>query len=58
MVNGSRNNNKNNMALSAISMNSAIADKEFVLHSLYHKLQSLKYSMNEVDKHNQSIIFT
>ena len=49
------------MALSAISMNSALADKQFVL-SLHHKLhvstcictqtQSINYSLN------QSIIFT
>ena len=32
---------RKDMALSAISMNSAIVDKEFVL-SLYHKLQGLK----------------
>ena len=47
------------MALSAISMNSALADKEFVL-SLHHKLHGLKMSTcinkpNGVHKHNQSI---
>ena len=54
------------MALSAISMNSALADKEFVLslhHKLHvstcinkpndvHKTQSINFSLN------QSIIFT
>ena len=47
------------MALSAISMNSALADKEFVL-SLHYKLNGLKMSTcinkpNGVHKHNQSI---
>ena len=45
------------MALSAISMNSALADKEFVL-SLYHKLhlRTCINKPNDVNKHNQSII--
>ena len=45
------------MALSAISMNSALADKEFVL-SLHHKLHvsSCINKPNDVPKHNQSII--
>ena len=44
------------MALSAISMNSALADKEFVL-SLYHKLHvsTCINKPNDVHKHNQSI---
>ena len=44
------------MALSAISMNSALADKEFVL-SLHHKLHvSICINKpNDVHKHNQSI---
>ena len=51
---------RKDMALSAISMNSALADKEFVL-SLHHKLHvstcinkpnDINYSLN------QSIIFT
>ena len=51
------------MALSAISMNSALADKEFVL-SLHHKLHvsTCINKPNDVHKHNyslnQSIIFT
>ena len=45
------------MALSAISMNSALADKEFVL-SLHHKLHvsTCINKPNDVHKHNQSII--
>ena len=45
------------MALSAISMNSALADKEFVL-SLHHKLHvsTCINNPNDVHKHNQSII--
>ena len=45
------------MALSAISMNSAFADKEFVL-SLHHKLHvsTCINKPNDVHKHNQSII--
>ena len=60
------NKTRKDMALSAISMNSALADKEFVLslsHKLHvstcinkpndvHKTQSINYSLN------QSIIFT
>ena len=44
------------MALSAISMNSALADKEFVL-SLHHKLHvsTCINKPNDVHKHNQSI---
>ena len=42
------------MALSAISMNSALADKEFVL-SLHHKLHvsTCINKPNDVHKHNQ-----
>ena len=45
------------MALSAISMNSTLADKEFVL-SLHHKLHvsTCINKPNDVHKHNQSII--
>ena len=45
------------MALSAISMNSALANKEFVL-SLHHKLHvsTCINKPNDVHKHNQSII--
>ena len=45
------------MALSAISMNSASADKEFVL-SLHHKLHvsTCINKPNDAHKHNQSII--
>ena len=45
------------MALSAILMNSALADKEFVL-SLHHKLHvsTCINKPNDVHKHNQSII--
>ena len=45
------------MAFSAISMNSALADKEFVL-SLHHKLHvsTCINKPNDVHKHNQSII--
>ena len=45
------------MALSAISMNSASADKEFVL-LLHHKLHvsTCINKPNGVHKHNQSII--
>ena len=45
------------MALSAISMNSVLADKEFVL-SLHHKLHvsTCINKPNDVHKHNQSII--
>ena len=45
------------MALSAISMNSALADKEFVL-SLHRKLHvsTCINKPNDVHKHNQSII--
>ena len=48
---------RKDMALSAISMNSAIADKEFVL-SLHHKLHvsTCINKPNDVHKHNQSII--
>ena len=44
------------MALSAISMNSALADKEFVL-LLHHKLHvsTCINKPNDVHKHNQSI---
>ena len=44
------------MALSAISMNSALADKDFVL-SLHHKLHvsTCINKPNDVHKHNQSI---
>ena len=42
------------MALSAISMNSALEDKEFVL-SLRHKLHVSNNKQNDVHKHNQSI---
>ena len=47
---------RKDMALSAISMNSALADKEFVL-SLHHKLHvsSCINKPNDVHKHNQSI---
>ena len=46
------------MALSAISMNSALQDKEFVL-SLHHKLHvsTCINKPNDVHKHNQSIFF-
>ena len=45
------------MALSAISMNSALADKQFVL-SLHHKLHvsTCINKPNDVHKYNQSII--
>ena len=48
---------RKDMALSAISMNSASADKEFVL-SLHHKLHvsTCINKPNDVHKHNQSII--
>ena len=48
---------RKDMALSAISMNSALADKEFVL-SLHHKLyvSTCNNKPNDVHKHNQSII--
>ena len=48
---------RKDMALSAISMNSALADKEFVL-SLHHKLhvRTCINKPNDVHKHNQSII--
>ena len=48
---------RKDMALSAISMNSALADKEFVL-SLHHKLHvsTCINKPNDVHKHNQSII--
>ena len=44
------------MALSAIAMNSALADKEFVL-SLHHKLHvsTCINKPNDVNKPNQSI---
>ena len=52
-----RNKTRKDMALSAISMNSALADKEFVL-SLHHKLHvsTCINKPNDVHKHNQSII--
>ena len=45
------------MALSAISLNSALADKEIVL-SLHHKqhVSTCINKPNDVHKHNQSII--
>ena len=45
------------MALSAISMNSALADEEFLL-SFNHKLHvsTCINKPNDVHKHNQSII--
>ena len=48
---------RKDMALSAISMNSALADKEFVL-SLHHKLHvsTCINKPSDVHKHNQSII--
>ena len=48
---------RKDMALSAISMNSALADKEFVF-SLHHKLHvsTCINKPNDVHKHNQSII--
>ena len=48
---------RKDMALNAISMNSALADKEFVL-SLHHKLHvsTCINKPNDVHKHNQSII--
>ena len=48
---------RKDMALSAISMNSALADKEFVL-SLHHKLHvsTCINKPNDVHKHNQSIV--
>ena len=48
---------RKDMALSAISMNSALADKEFVL-SLHHKphVSTCIDKPNDVHKHNQSII--
>ena len=48
---------RKDMALSAISMNSALADKEFVL-SLHYKLHvsTCINKPNDVHKHNQSII--
>ena len=48
---------RKDMAFSAISMNSALADKEFVL-SLHHKLHvsTCIDKPNDVHKHNQSII--
>ena len=48
---------RKDMALSAISMDSALADKEFVL-SLHHKLHvsTCINKPNDVHKHNQSII--
>ena len=48
---------RKDMALSAISMNSASADKEFVL-LLHHKLHvsTCINKPNDVLKHNQSII--
>ena len=51
------NETRKDMALSAISMNSALADKEFVL-SLHHKLHvsACIKKPNDVHKHNQSII--
>ena len=51
------NTTRKDMALSAISMNSALADKEFVL-SLHHKLHvsTCINKPNDVHKHNQSII--
>ena len=50
---------RKDMALSAISMNSALADKEFVL-SLHHKLHvsTCINKPNDVHKHNQSIILS
>ena len=47
---------RKDMTLSAISMNSALADKEFVL-SLHHKLHvsTCINKPNDVHKHNQSI---
>ena len=50
------NSTRKDMALSAISMNSALADKEFVL-SLHHKLHvsTCINKPNGVHKHNQSI---
>ena len=47
---------RKDMALSAISMNSALAEKEFVL-SLHHKLHvsTCINNPNDVHKHNQSI---
>ena len=48
---------RKDMALSAISMNSALADKQFVL-SLHHKLHvsTCINKPNDVHKYNQSII--
>ena len=48
---------RKDMALIAISMNSALADKEFVL-SLHHKLHvsTCINKPNDVHKHNQTII--
>ena len=48
---------RKDMALSSISINSALADKEFVL-SLHHKLHvsTCINKPNDVHKHNQSII--
>ena len=50
---------RKDMALSAISMNSALADKEFVL-SLHHKLHvsTCINKPNDVHKHNQSILYS
>ena len=47
---------RKDMSLSAISINSALADKEFVL-SLHHKLHvsTCINKPNDVHKHNQSI---
>ena len=52
-----RRRTRKDMALSAISMNSALADKEFVL-SLHHKLHvsTCINKSNDVHKHYQSII--
>ena len=54
---GTKVETRKDMALSAISMNSALADKEFVL-SLHHKLHvsTCINKPNDVHKHNQSII--
>ena len=48
---------RKDMALSVISMNLALADREFVL-SLHHKLHvsTCINKPNDVHKHNQSII--
>ena len=57
LVHTNQEKTRKDMALSAISMNSALADKEFVL-SLHHKLHvsTCINKPNDVHKHNQSII--